>query len=125
TTADELKTMTTPNTTSASVTIKSIQSGFSFLANSSPQFQCRQTEQRENQCRNPEPDDDFGLRPTLHFKMVVYRRHQKNSLTAQLERGDLNHHRQTFDHEHAAHENQKQLLLDEHRDRADCAAQRK
>jgi len=42
--------------------------------------------------------------------VVVQRRHAKDPLTRELERSDLQHHRQSLDDEHPAHDEQHDLL---------------
>ena len=56
--------------------------------------------------------------------MVVDRRHTEDALTAQLEGADLQNHRQGFNHKHAAHDHQQELLTQQHGDNAQRAAQR-
>src|SRR5689334_19225243 len=123
-TADELNTITTPKMTKASVTRNSVQSGFSLRATFSPQLQSRQTEQCKNEGRNPKSDDHLGFLPAQHLEVMMKRRHKEDAFPSQLERDHLNHHRQAFNHKHAAHKRQQKLLFDQNRNDADRAAQR-
>src|SRR5271157_6484108 len=105
-------------TTSTRILRNSIDPGISstarpFRARPSPQFQRRQREQREHQRRNPEAHDHLALAPTQQFKMVMDRRHAENSLAAQFERTHLQNHRERFDHENSADEEQQHFLLDD------------
>ncbi|MNG94176.1 hypothetical protein D3C79_531790 [compost metagenome] len=56
--------------------------------------------------------------------MVVDRRHAEHALAGQLEGGNLDHHRQGFHDEHAAHDEQHDFLADDHGDSAQRGAQR-
>ncbi len=49
--------------------------------------------------------------------MVMNRRHTEDPFAGQLERGHLDHYRQGFHHEHAAHDEQHNFLPDDDRDR--------
>ncbi len=55
--------------------------------------------------------------------MVMDRRHAENALAGELEAGDLDHHRQRFHHEHAAHDEQHHFLADDHGNGAQRCAQ--
>src|SRR5579863_5973714 len=68
----------------------------------SAQFQRGQRKQREDQRYDPETHDDFRFAPAQQFEMMMQRGHAKNALTGELERADLDDHRQRFQHEHAA-----------------------
>ena len=52
------------------------------------------------------------------------RRHPEHPPAGELERGDLHDHRQRFDDEHAAHDEQHDFLPDDDGDGAQCSAQR-
>ena len=52
------------------------------------------------------------------------RRHAEHAFASQLERGDLDHHRQGFHHKHATHDEQHNFLTYDHRDGAQRGAQR-
>src|SRR5271165_2297046 len=93
-------------------------------APSSAQFQCRQRKQCEYQRGNPEPHNHFAFAPAQQFKVMMNRRHSKNPLPAKLERSHLQNHRQRFHHKNPAHKHQQHLLLDDHRDGAQRAAER-
>ena len=56
--------------------------------------------------------------------MVVDRRHAEHALAGELERGDLHHHRQGLDHEHAAHDEEHDFLAHDDGDDAERGAQR-
>ena len=51
-------------------------------------------------------------------------RHAKHSLTGQLERHHLNHHRHSFDNEQASDNRQNDFVFDHHANGSQCAAQR-
>src|SRR5688500_3643138 len=93
-----------------------------LLAPLAAQLQGRQTHQREQNRQDPEPHDDLGLRPAGEREMVVQRRHAEDPPAGELERGDLDDHRQRLEHEQPAHQDEQQLLLGQHRHRADGAA---
>ena len=54
--------------------------------------------------------------------MVMDRRHQEDTSPGALEARDLDHHRQRFDDEHAAHDHQHQFLAHDHRHGAEHRA---
>src|SRR6202023_1714176 len=56
---------------------------------------------------------------------MVNRRHAKHTLAGRLERRDLYDHRQCLEHEDAADDHEKELLLDQDRDRAKRGPKRK
>src|SRR5271168_2540031 len=56
--------------------------------------------------------------------MMMQRRHPKNALAGELERGYLQNHRERFQNENAADGYQQNFLFDDHRDNSDCAANR-
>src|SRR5689334_13332418 len=76
------------------------------------QFQCRQTEQREDQRRDPETDNDLRFLPTLQLEVMMQRSHQKHAFAARLERHHLDHHGESLENKHAADEDQQQFVLD-------------
>src|SRR5438270_903815 len=80
---------------------------------SSPKFQRRQTEQREDDPDDHKPRDHLRFAPPHELEVVVQRRHLEHALSGQLERGDLDDHRQRFEDEDAADDAQQQLLFDE------------
>ncbi len=88
-----------------------------------PQFQGCKANQHQNHGDDPEADDHPRLWPALEFKVVVDRRHAEHALAGQLEGGDLDHHRQGFHHEDAAHDEQHDFLADDHGDGAQRSAQ--
>src|SRR5262245_49561141 len=92
-------------------------------ATPSPQLQRCQTEQRKDDRRDQKACDDLGLAPSDQFEVVMQRRHLEHPLAGQLEGGDLDDHRQAFEHEDAADDRQQQFLLDEDRHGAERAAQ--
>ena len=73
---------------------------------------------------DPEADHDLVLLPALEFEVMVDRRHPEHPPAGELERRDLDHHRQRLDDEHAAHDEQHDLLPDDDGDRAQRGAQR-
>src|SRR5215813_12288192 len=92
---------------------------------SSPQFQRRETEEREDDRENQEARDDLRLSPADELEMVVERRHLEDALAAAKSvRRDLDDHGRGLDHEHTADDRQQQLLFHEDRDRAERAAER-
>src|SRR6266550_6814343 len=93
-------------------------------ATPSPQFQRRQAEQRKDDGQDHEPRNHLRLAPSDQLEMVMDGRHLEDALAGELEGGDLDDHRQRFDDEDAADDRQEQLLLDQDRDRAECAAER-
>jgi hypothetical protein len=56
--------------------------------------------------------------------MMVQRRHAEHPLLGQLERGHLDDDRQGFEDEQAAHQDEEDLLLGDHRHAADRGAER-
>ncbi|MNY65868.1 hypothetical protein D3C86_2032110 [compost metagenome] len=54
---------------------------------------------------------------------MVNRRHTEDALTAQLEGADLQNHRKSFNHKHAAHDHQQELLTQQYSDDAKRPAQ--
>src|SRR5690606_13528978 len=88
----------------------------SFFA--STQFQGGQTDQHEDHRDDPEAHDDARFGPAFEFEVVVDRRHAEHPLAGQLEGGNLNHHREGFHDEHPTHDEQHDLLADNHRDGA-------
>ena len=60
----------------------------------SPQLQRRQADHRQHESDDPEAHDDLRLRPAELFEMMMDRRHAKDALAGQLERGDLDDDRQ-------------------------------
>ena len=91
---------------------------------SSAQLQRRETEQHEQHRDDPEAHDDLVLLPALQLVVVVDRRHPEDALAGELERRHLDHHRQRLDDEHAAHDEQHDLLAHDHGDRAERGAER-
>src|SRR5689334_297118 len=55
----------------------------------SPQLQCAETQEGQQNRDDPKPHDDLGLFPALHLKMMMDGCHQKNTFPARLERGYL------------------------------------
>src|SRR6266436_1922071 len=98
--------------------------------NPSAQFQSRQTEQSEQNRQYQKAKDNFRLFPAHHLKVVMQRRHLEdaaaNSAGAlrHLEHRNLQHHRQSLDHEYASHHQQHEFLFGQHGNRADRAAYR-
>src|SRR5579862_5141677 len=82
----------------------------------SSQFQRRQAEEDQHHRDDPEPHDDLVFLPALQFVVVVQRRHAKDALAGQLERSHLDDHGERLDHEHAAHDQQHDLLSHDERD---------
>ena len=66
-----------------------------------------------------------GSCPALLLEMMVQRRHAEDALAGQLERGDLDDHRDRLEHEQAADDRQHELVLGDDRDRAERAADRR
>src|SRR5215469_8582931 len=56
--------------------------------------------------------------------MVMDRRHAKNPLPAQLERTNLQDHRDGLDDKNSADKEQQDFLFDDYRDRAESSAKR-
>ena len=72
----------------------------------------------------PEADDDFLLGPACLVVVVVDRRALEDALApAQLERADLQDHRQHFPEEYAADDDEQELLPCDDREVAECSAQ--
>ncbi|KAI3478036.1 hypothetical protein L1887_60088 [Cichorium endivia] len=88
-----------------------------------PQFQGCQADQHENHGDDPETDDHARLGPALEFKVVVDRRHAEHALAGQLERRDLDDHRQGLHDEHATHDEQDDFLAHDHGDGAQRGTQ--
>src|SRR5262245_506455 len=68
----------------------------------SPQFQRRQSRQRQHDGDDPEPDHDLRLGPAELLEMMVDGRHQEDALAGHLEPRDLHDHRHRLQHEQAA-----------------------
>src|SRR5262245_38929225 len=95
-----------------------------FTNRQSPQLQRRQAEQRAENRENHKARDHFRLAPPDQLEVVVERSHLEYSASGELERRHLNHHRQRFEHEHAAHDSKQQFLLDQNRDGTERGAER-
>src|SRR5262252_41088 len=93
-------------------------------ATTSPQFQRRQTEQREDDSDNHEPADDLRLAPPALLEVVMNRSHLEDTLTGHLERRHLDDDRQTFHQKHAADDEEQQFLFDQNRDRRERGTKR-
>src|ERR1044072_8903639 len=103
-----------------------------FLPSSSikalAQLQRRKAKQREEDRDDEEAEDDLRLLPSRHLEVVVQRRHLEEPLARpqtplrQLEEADLERQRQSLDDVDAADEHEDQLLLRQHADGADGAA---
>src|ERR1700732_4564242 len=73
-----------------------------------PQFQRRQRKQRQHQSRNPEPCNDLRFRPAQRFEVMMQWSHFENAFAAaQLEAAHLQNHRDRFQNENAADEQQQ------------------
>src|SRR5918997_5191301 len=90
----------------------------SFKRLPSAQLQGRKAQEREQDGDDQEAEDDFGLHGPLpetllpqNLEVVVQRRHLEDAPLRRLERRHLNHHRQSLDDEHAADDQQNQILL--------------
>src|SRR5258706_5233098 len=94
----------------------------------SSQFQSRQAEESEKDRQDQKAKDNLRLFPTHHFKMMVQRRHLENAPThtaralRHFKHRDLQHHRQSLDHEHTADHQQHEFLFGQHGDSADSSA---
>src|SRR5258706_239250 len=84
----------------------------------SPELQCRQREQREDEGHDPEADDDLRILPADQLEVMMERRHAEDPLAGELEGADLQDHGEGLDHEEAHHGEEQQLLLDQDRHRA-------
>src|SRR5262245_65735170 len=73
------------------------------------QFQSRKTQQREQNRDDQKSENDLRLLPPQQLKMVVEWRHLENAFAAQFERGNLDHHRQAFEHKEAAEHRKDQF----------------
>src|SRR6185312_12137084 len=60
---------------------------------------------------DPEAQDDLCLRPRLELEMVVDGRHQEHPLAEDLEREDLDDHREHLDHEDAPQQDEEGLRV--------------
>src|SRR5690606_2416801 len=80
-----------------------------------PQLQRGKADQHQYHGDVPDTYDHPCFGPALEFEMVMNGRHAEHALAGQLERGDLDHHRQGFHHEHAAHDEQHHFLRSEER----------
>src|SRR5215210_3438210 len=103
-----------------------------FLPSSSithlAKLQRRKAQQREQDRDDEEAEDDLRLLPARHLEVVVQRRHLEEPPARpqpplrQLEEADLERYRQRLDDVDAADEDENQLLLRQHADGADGAA---
>src|ERR1700733_11729104 len=89
----------------------------------SPQLQCREADEREDEGDDPESHHDLRLRPTELFEMMVDRSHLEDTLAGQLERYDLDDHGERLDHEETADDGEHDLVFDRDRNRAEQSAQ--
>src|SRR3982750_2296772 len=90
----------------------------------SSQLERRQAEEREDDRDDDEPRDHFRLAPADEFEMVMDGRHPEDALPGQLERRDLDDDGKRLEHEDASDDDEHELLLDEQRDRPECATER-
>src|SRR5215471_6852615 len=95
-----------------------------IMAAPSPQLQRRQAGQRQHDRDDPEADDDLRLGPAELLEMVMQRRHLEHALAGEPEREHLHDHRHRLEHEQAADDGERDLVLGGDRDRADQAAER-
>src|ERR1051326_8414519 len=89
-----------------------------------PQLQGRKREECKDQSKNPEADNDLGLRPASQLKVVMHRRHFEYSFFTGLVRSHLDDDRKRFKKKNPADEGQQKLLLDDYSHGADSTAQR-
>ena len=89
----------------------------------SANLQGSQPDHYQNHGDDPEANDDPGFRPALELEVMMQRRHAENALAGQLERRHLQDHRNGFHHEHAAHDQEHQLLACDHRHHTQGRAQ--
>src|SRR5687767_4755198 len=114
----------TPLRAAPTTTTRRFRTEKSLSPTPSPQLQRRQAEQREDHRHDEKAGDDLRLAPSNQLEVVVDGRHLEDAIARELERGDLDDHRERLDDEHAAHNRQQQFLLDEDGDRAQGAAER-
>src|ERR1700733_6342642 len=89
------------------------------------QLQCSECKECKHQRENPEARDHFRLRPPQQFEVMVQGRHAEDALAAaQLVAAHLQDDRHRLEIKDPADERQQQLLLDDHSDRGQRAAQR-
>src|SRR5690242_5280976 len=83
-----------------------------------------QREADRGECRgdDPEAQDDLRLRPGLQLEVVVDRGHQEHPLAERLKREDLDHDRQSLDHEDPAEQDQQYARVGHDRQTRDRAA---
>src|SRR4029077_19353242 len=91
----------------------------------SPKLQGTQTQQGQQDGDDPQPHHDLGLLPSFHLKVMMDGRHEKNAFPARLERDNLKNDRDRFNDKHSADHQEQQLMLADHRDRAQRRSQRK
>src|SRR4051794_37729598 len=91
-----------PSPNSATRCPAKLVTGVMEASSGSAQLQRRQADQRQQDGDDPEPDDDLRLLPALLLEVVVKRRHPEHALAGELERRDLDDHRQRLEHEQPA-----------------------
>src|SRR6187399_3323188 len=75
------------------------------------QLQSCQTEQGKDSGKNPKAHDDGVFLPAAQFKMMMDRRHREDAFSRQLETEHLQNDGDGFDYEHAADNDEEQLLF--------------
>src|ERR1041384_50212 len=84
-------------------------------ARASSELERRKPEQHEHHGDDPEAHHHLALLPSLELIVMVERRHAEDALAAAvLEVQDLDHHRERLGDEHAAHDEQHDLLAHDH-----------
>src|SRR5688500_12930508 len=84
----------------------------------SPQLQCRQAEPRQDDGQNAKSGEHLWRAPPNELEVMMDGRHLEDTLTGELEGRDLNDDRRSLEYEHAPHDDEEELLLDENRDGA-------
>src|SRR5262249_29607594 len=90
----------------------------------SSQLQRRKASERQHHGNDPEADHDLRLSPAELLIVVVDRRHLEHALAGELERHDLDDHRNRFQHEQTADNGKHDFVLDRDSDCAQQPAQR-
>src|SRR5262245_10331037 len=93
-------------------------------ASQSSQLQGRKAGERQHHGNDPEADHDLRLGPAELLIMVVDRRHLEHALAGELERNDLDDHRNRLEHEQTADNGKHDLVFDRDSDCAQQPAQR-
>ena len=110
---------------SLSIAMPSYESRFGrTTASQSSQLQRRKACERQHHGNDPKADHDLRFGPAELLVVVMNGRHLEHALAGELERNDLDDHRNRFQHEQAADNSKHDFVLDRDSDCAQQPAQR-